>query len=110
MAGLVAQDQHNFFKPAVFVVGQFLIWGDDEQGHVFEVFDDFASQRGGGRDHIGEAGIDRTEGHAIKFGGSGFLHKNRPGLFLDRAQPQHAIRTHAGKDHADTVLLPICGQ
>jgi hypothetical protein len=61
-------------------------------------------------DDVGQTRLDRAPGHAVVFGRGRGLYERRSCVLLDRAQPQRAIRAHAGQDHADAALLLIIGQ
>ena len=81
----------------------------DERG-ALQVAQDFARQLFHRGHEIGEPGVDRTPRHGIVFGRGRFLHQYHAGLFLDGAQTQSAVGTHAGKNHPDAVLLLILGE
>ena len=71
---------------------------------------DASRQRFGRGDDIGHAGLDGAARHAVGLGAGRFLRQRQPGLFLDGAQAEDAVGTHAGEDDADGLLLAIFGE
>ena len=60
--------------------------------------------------NIRQPGVNRAARHAIEFGCRRFLHQHHARFFLDGAQTQRAVGTHAGKNHADAVFLLVLRQ
>ena len=59
---------------------------------------------------VGQPGVNGAARHAVELGRGRLLHQHHARLFLDGPQPQRAVGAHAGKNHADAVLLPVLGQ
>jgi len=78
--------------------------------HVFQVGDYPAGQFLRRGDYVGQTGINGAVRHTGELCRGWGLDKHDTGLFLEGAQPQRAVRPHAGKDHTDSVFLLVVGQ
>ena len=59
---------------------------------------------------IRQPGVNRAARHAVEFGRRRLLHQHHARLLLDGPQAQRAVGAHAGKNHADAVLLLVLRQ
>ena len=104
-----AQQNNHFFEGALRLVSQRHLSPGGEQGAIEEGID-LLGQFLHRRHDIRQPGLNRTARHAVEFRRRRILHQRHARHLLDGAQPQRAIRAHAGKNHADAVLLPVLRQ
>ena len=109
VARVGAQQNDHLFQRALRLVFQHRFRPGEERG-ALQIGEDFPRQLFRPGHDIRQPRVNRAARHGVEFGRRRLLHQHHAGFFLDGAQPQRAIRAHAGKNHAHAVLLLILRQ
>ena len=109
VAGVGAQQDDGLFQGALRLVFQ-RRFGPGDQRSALEIGEDLPRQLLRRGHDIRQPGVNRAARHAVEFGRGRLLHQHHARLFLDGAQTQRAVGAHAGKNHADAVLLLVLRQ
>ena len=104
-----AQQDDHFFQRTLRLVFQHFFRPGQKRG-ALQIGEDFSRQFLRRCHDVRQSGVNRAARHGIEFGRRRFLHQHDARLFLDGAQTHRAVRAHAGKNHADAVLLLILRQ
>ena len=109
VAGVVSQQDDHLSQRAQTLVFRPYFRSRDERG-TLQVGQDFPRQFRRRSHDVRQPGVNRAARHGFEFCRRRFLHQHHPGLFLDGAQPERAVGTHAGENHVNAVVLPVLRQ
>ena len=98
------------FSRALCVLSSRAASGPGDERGALQIGDDLPRQLVHRGHDIRQPGVNRAARHAVEFGRRRLLHQHHARLLLDGPQAQRAVGAHAGKNHADAVLLLVLRQ